>query len=155
MKFSKKSEYALRALIELTGEYGRSLLQRHQIAERQKIPVEFLEQILLALKNAGLLASRRGVSGGYTLIKAPEEVTLGQVIRILDGPLAPIACVSKTAYQKCSDCPYAEKSSCPIQGAMLGVRNAIADILDNYTLRDFANQTIPNAPREEDRDARA
>jgi Rrf2 family protein len=151
MKFSKRSEYALRALLELTGEYGRSLLQRHQIAERQNIPVEFLEQILLALKNAGLLASRRGVSGGYALIKAPEEITLGQVIRILDGPLAPIACVSKTAYQKCSDCPYAAKSSCPIQGVMLGVRNAIADILDNYTLRDFANQSAPCPSSQEDR----
>ena len=139
MRFSKKSEYALRALIELTAQYGQALLQRHEIAQRQNIPVEFLEQILLTLKNAGLLASRRGVSGGYSLIKSPREITLGQVIRILDGPLAPIGCVSKTAYQKCSDCPYAEKTNCPIQNVMLGVRNAIADILDNYTLSDFAS----------------
>ena len=76
-------------------------MQRHEIAERQNIPVEFLEQILLALKRAGLLASRRGIRGGYSLIKSPDEITLGQVIRILDGPLAPISCVSKTAYQKC------------------------------------------------------
>lgn len=141
MRFSKKSEYALRALIELTAHYKRSLLQRHEIAERQNVPIEFLEQILLTLKNAGLLASKRGVTGGYSLIKPPDEITLGQVIRLLDGPLAPIACVSKTAYQKCSDCPYAEKPSCPIQQVMLGVRNAIADILDNYTLSDFARQT--------------
>lgn len=143
MKFSKKSEYGLRALIELTEHYGGRLLQRHDIAARQHIPVEFLEQILLSLKNAGLLASRRGVSGGYTLIKPPEHITLGQVIRILDGPLAPIACVSKTAYQKCHDCPYAGENAshgCPIQGVMLNVRNAIADILDNYTLKDFAEQ---------------
>jgi len=122
MKFSKKSEYALRALIELTAQYGQPHLQRHEIAKRQQIPIEFLEQILLTLKNAGLLGSRRGVTGG-----------------ILDGPLAPISCVSKTAYQKCSDCPYTEKKSCPIQNAMLGVRNAIADILDNYKLSDFAS----------------
>ena len=140
MKFSKKSEYALRALLELTAQYGRALLQRHEIAKRQHIPIEFLEQILLALKNAGLLASRRGVSGGYSLIKPPDEITLGQVIRVLDGPLAPIGCVSKTAYQKCSDCPYAKKGSCPIQDVMGGVRNAIAEILDNYTLKDFAGQ---------------
>ena len=140
MKFSKKSEYALRALLELTAQYGRALLQRHEIAKRQHIPIEFLEQILLALKNAGLLASRRGVSGGYSLIKPPDEITLGQVIRILDGPLAPIGCVSKTAYQKCSDCPYVKKGSCPIQDVMGGVRNAIAEILDNYTLKDFAGQ---------------
>jgi Rrf2 family protein len=138
MKFSKKSEYALRALIELTAHYGQVLVQRHDIAHRQNIPIEFLEQILLALKNAGLLASRRGVSGGYALIKPPEEITIGQVIRILDGPLAPIGCVSKTAYQKCSDCAYADKPVCPIQSVMLEVRNAIAGILDNYTLRDFA-----------------
>jgi Rrf2 family protein len=141
MKFSKKSEYALRALIELTAQYKRSLLQRHEIAERQNIPIEFLEQILLTLKNAGLLASKRGVTGGYSLIKHPDEITLGQVIRLLDGPLAPIGCVSKTAYQKCNDCPYAEKSSCPIQQVMHGVRNVIADILDNYTLSDFARQS--------------
>ncbi|WP_447976848.1 RrF2 family transcriptional regulator [Candidatus Nitrospira bockiana] len=152
MRFSKKSEYGLRALIELTAHYGRTLLQRQEIAGRQHIPIEFLEQILLALKNAGLLASRRGVSGGYTLIKPPDEITLGQVIRILDGPLAPIACVSKTAYQKCSDCPYAEDKTpgaCPIQGVMLNVRNAIADILDNYTLSDFAKQSgaLSHAPR--------
>ena len=138
MKLSKKSEYGLRALLELTQVYGKETLQRQQIAERQHIPVEFLEQILLALKRAGLLASRRGIKGGYTLIKSPDEITLGQVIRILDGPLAPIACVSKTAYQKCRDCPYASKLHCPLQDAMGEVRNAIADILDHYTLNDFA-----------------
>ena len=140
MKFSKKSEYGLRALIELTGQYGKALLQRNEIAQRQKIPVEFLEQILLTLKNAGLLSSRRGVGGGYALIKSPNDISLGQVIRALDGPLAPINCVSKTAYQKCRDCPYAklEEHACPIQHVMMNVRNAIADILDNYTLSDFA-----------------
>jgi len=138
MRFSKKSEYALRALIELTGQYNRKLLQRREIGKRQNIPIEFLEQILLTLKNAGLLTSRRGVGGGYSLLKSPDSVTLGQVIRILDGPLAPIGCVSKTAYQKCKECPYADTKNCPIQHVMLGVRNAIAEILDNYTLSDFA-----------------
>jgi Rrf2 family protein len=139
MKFSKRSEYGLRALIELTAHYGKAPLQRHQIAKRQHIPIEFLEQILLALRNAGLLASRRGVSGGYRLLKSPDEITLGAVIRILDGPLAPIGCVSKTAYQKCHDCPYAEKPNCPVQHVMGEVRNAIAGVLDHYTLRDFAD----------------
>jgi Rrf2 family protein len=139
VKLSKKSEYGLRALLELTLVYGTATLQRHDIAVRQHIPVEFLEQILLALKRAGLLASRRGMKGGYTLIKSPEEITLGQVIRILDGPLAPISCVSKTAYQKCRDCPYAEKARCPVQQIMGTVRDAIAGILDHYTLADFAS----------------
>lgn len=141
MKFSKKSEYGLRALIELTTAYDKDPLRRHQIAERQKIPIVFLEQILLALKHAGLLASTRGASGGYALIKPPSKVTLGQVIRILDGPLAPIGCVSKTAYRKCDDCPYAKKAYCPLQNVMGGVRNAIADILDNYSLEDFISGT--------------
>jgi Rrf2 family cysteine metabolism transcriptional repressor len=137
MRFSKKSEYALRALIELTMAYGGTPVRRHQIAGRQNIPIVFLEQILLALKHAGLLASARGAQGGYALIKPPTKVTLGQVIRILDGPLAPIGCVSKTAYKKCRDCPYAKKAYCPLQAAMGEVRNAIADILDNYSLEDF------------------
>lgn len=138
MKFSKKSEYGLRALLELALHYNERLIQRHEIGQRQRIPVEFLEQILLALKRAGFLASRRGIHGGYELIKPPKEITLGQVIRLLDGPLAPIACVSKTAYQKCHDCPYAKKEFCPLQDAMGEVRNAIASILDNYTLQDFS-----------------
>lgn len=141
MKFSKKSEYGLRALIELTEGYGKDPIPRHQIAERQHIPIVFLEQILLALKHAGLLASTRGASGGYALIKPPSKVTLGQVIRTLDGPLAPIGCVSKTAYKKCHDCPYARKAYCPLQDVMGGVRNAIADILDNYSLEDFISGT--------------
>jgi Rrf2 family transcriptional regulator, cysteine metabolism repressor len=136
MRFSKKSEYGLRALIELTKNYGHPIT-RQQIGGRQNVPVVFLEQILLRLKHAGLLASTRGIQGGYELIKAPSTVTLGQVIRILDGPLAPIACVSKTAYQKCQDCPYVKKANCPLQDVMGDVRNAIADILDNYTLEDL------------------
>ena len=140
MKFSKKSEYGLRALIELTATYGGEPLRRKQIAERQNIPVVFLEQILLALKHAGLLASTRGASGGYALIKPPAKVTLGRVIRTLDGPLAPIACVSRTAYQKCHDCPYAKKAYCPLQDVMGEVRNAIAGILDNYSLEGFLSR---------------
>jgi len=138
MKLSKKSEYGLRALLELTMAHGQPALQRQDIATRQHIPIEFLEQILLALKRAGLLSSRRGLKGGYRLIKPPKDITLGQVIRILDGPLAPICCVSKTAYQKCDDCPYADHARCPVQDVMGTVRDAIAGILDNYSLADFA-----------------
>ena len=137
MKFSRKSEYGLRALIELTKAYDQPALRRSDIAETQQIPVAFLETILLELKRAGLLGSRPGVQGGYRLIKRPEDVSLGQVIRILDGPLAPIACVSQTAYQTCRDCPYAEDRECPIQGVMFEVRNAVANVLDRYTLKAF------------------
>jgi Rrf2 family transcriptional regulator, cysteine metabolism repressor len=139
MKLSKKSEYGLRALLELTLAHGSTTLQRHEISDRQHIPIEFLEQILLMLKRAGLISSRRGAKGGYALIKQPKDITLGQVIRILDGPLAPIGCVSKTAYQKCHDCPYTDKVRCPVQQVMGTVRDAIAGILDHYTLADFAS----------------
>lgn len=138
MRLSKKSEYGLRALLELTLAHGTVTLQRRDIAARQHIPIEFLEQILLALKRAGLLSSRRGAKGGYTLIKQPKDISLGHVIRILDGPLAPIGCVSKTAYQKCAECPYVNNAQCPVQHVMGAVRDAIAGILDNYTLKDFA-----------------
>lgn len=137
MKFSKKSEYALRALIELTSHYRQELVQRQEIAARQHIPLEYLEHILLSLKHAGLITSKRGVSGGYTLIKDPAHITLGQIIRLLDGPLAPISCVSKTAYQKCADCPYASTRYCPLQDVMSAVRNAVAGILDHYNLKHF------------------
>lgn len=137
MRFSKKSEYGLRAMIELTQQYGQGMVQRKILADRQKIPLGFLEMILLSLKNAGLIGSRRGLNGGVFLIRSPQEITLGQIIRTLDGPLAPIACVSQTAYQKCLDCPHAETATCPIQGIMLDVRNAIASILDHYSLEDF------------------
>lgn len=140
MRFSKKSEYALRALLELTEAYGQRPVRRSDIAERQRIPLGFLESILLQLKHAGVLGSRPGVDGGFRLIKKPEQISLGSVIRALDGPLAPIPCVSQTAYQTCQDCPYADAPQCPIKIPMLGVRNAIAGVLDHYTLKDFAQQ---------------
>jgi len=149
MRFSKKSEYALRALLELTNSYEREILPRAQLAETLKIPAGFLEGILLTLKHAGILASRRGVDGGFKLLKPPSSITLGQIIRILDGPLAPIACVSQVAYQKCEGCPYTVKQACPIQNVMLEVRNAIAGILDHYTLEDFARSAVaPSAKKE-------
>ena len=141
MRFSKKSEYGLRALLELTKRYDGDVVSRVQLSESLKIPVGFLEGILLTLKNAGIVASRRGIEGGFKLLKPPTSITLGQIIRILDGPLAPIGCVSQIAYQKCVDCPYRLKQACPIQSVMLEVRNAIAGILDHYSLEDFAKTT--------------
>lgn len=135
MRLSKKGEYAIRALIEIGLESLRPdpvLLQISLIARRTKIPEKFLEQILLTLKNGGILKSKRGVEGGYSLNKTIDEITLGAVIRMLDGPLAPISCVSVTAYRPCT-CP--DEETCGLRLAMLEVRNAIAGILDAYTLR--------------------
>lgn len=139
MRLSKKSEYGLRAMIELTRSFGRGVVQRRFLSEQQGIPLGFLEVILLQLKSSGLIGSRRGKNGGVFLMKPPREVTLGKIIRTLDGPLAPIGCVSQTAYRKCEDCPYGETATCPIQKVMLDVRNAIASVLDHYSLEDFAN----------------
>ena len=138
MRLSKKSEYGLRAMIELTRGFGRGVVQRRFLSEEQGIPLGFLEIILLQLKNSGLVGSRRGKNGGVFLLKPPREITLGQIIRTLDGPLAPIGCVSQTAYRKCEDCPYEATATCPIQKVMLDVRNAIASVLDHYSLEDFA-----------------
>lgn len=138
MKLSKRGEYGLRALIELaeaqrSPESEGGVVQIKDIAERQGIPAKFLEQILLTLKNAGLLHSRMGVGGGYYLARPPGEISLGAVVRVLDGPLAPIRCVSQTAYEPCG-CP--DEETCGLRLTMLDVRNAIAEILDRTTLAD-------------------
>ena len=107
------------------------------MAAREQIPVKFLEQILLTLKNAGLVNSRLGSSGGYYLTKPADQVSLGQIIRILDGPLAPIRCVSQMAYEKCA-CP--DEETCGLRMVMLDVRNAISGILDHTSLADVARR---------------
>jgi Rrf2 family protein len=134
LRLSKKGEYAVRALVEIGFEAHQrpdSLIQISTVAKRTNIPEKFLEQILLALRNGGVLKSKRGVEGGYSLAKTPKDITLGEVIRLLDGPLAPIPCVSKTAYERCS-CP--DEESCGLRIAMQQVRDSIAGILDGYTL---------------------
>jgi len=138
MRLSKRGEYGLRAMIQLAHpltEGGLPVLQIGQISDLEKIPVKFLEQILLTLKNAGLLQSKRGVTGGYYLARPAEEIMLGQIVRILDGPLAPIRCVSQMAYEPCG-CP--DESSCGLRMVMGAVRNAIANILDGTSLADVS-----------------
>jgi Rrf2 family protein len=150
MKLSKRGEYGLKAMIDLASQdEPTAVTQIKDIAKRQQIPVKFLEQILLTLKNAGLLRSRAGVGGGYYLAKAPAEITLGQVVRTLDGPLAPISCVSQMAYERCV-CD--DESTCGLRLAMLDVRNAIAEILDKTTLADVSTR-VEKAQRTTSRQA--
>lgn len=139
MRLSKRGEYGLRAMIDLAEAHhnGAELVQIKEIAERQQIPVKYLEQILLTLKNAGLLHSKMGLGGGYYLAKPAAEITLGQVFRILDGPLAPVNCVSHMAYEPCG-CP--DEATCGLRMVMFDVRNAIADILDYTSLADVAGR---------------
>lgn len=138
MKLSKKGEYALRALIELAIHADQGVLRSQALATKENIPAKFLEQILLALKSAGILNSRRGAGGGYTLNRPAEQITLGEVIRLIDGPLAPIRCASKTAPERCS-CP--DESTCGLRHLMLEVRNAVSDIVDHTTLADVCERT--------------
>jgi Rrf2 family protein len=134
MKLSKRGEYGLRAMLDLARcEPETNIVQIREIAQREAIPVKFLEQIMLALKNAGLLHSKMGAGGGYYLSRPAGEITLGQIIRVLDGPLAPIRCVSQTAYESCG-CP--DEETCGLRLVMLDVRDAISQILDHTTLAD-------------------
>jgi Rrf2 family protein len=131
---SRKARYALRALYALADEHTNGPVLIADLAAREKIPHKFLELILLELRNAGILRSKKGKGGGYALARAPHEVTLGQVIRIVDGPLAPIPCVSERAYARCEECVSEE--SCGTRMVMKEVRDAIAKILDGTTLAD-------------------
>lgn len=148
MKLSKKGEYALRALIDLgiAAEVGRPLVQVSELAEKEKIPVKFLEQIMQFLKEQGFVESQRGKFGGYRLSRASSKITVGSVVRSIDGPLAPIGCVSHTAYEKCS-CP--DEVHCGLRMLMLDVRNAIAGILDRYSLADVVEVTLRKMRRDE------
>jgi Rrf2 family protein len=147
VNLSKRGEYALRALIDIgmANELGRALVPIGELALRERIPVKFLEQILLQLKEAGLLQSRRGKKGGYSLARPLRSIKIGEVVRLIDGPLAPIACVSKTAYAPCS-CP--DEDHCGLRMLMLDVRNAIAQILDRHTLAEVVEVTLRKLKRD-------
>ena len=144
MKLSKRSEYGLKALIELAALYGQGVVQGAQMAQKHHISAKFLELILLDLRHAGVVHSRQGVHGGYYLAVPPEQITIGQVVRILDGTIAPIRCVSKMSYERCT-CPDEER--CELRLIMLKVRNAIADILDNISLADVVQNALDHTAR--------
>ena len=131
---SMKSKYAIRALMVLAANEGK-MLQSKTIAKEADAPMKFLESILLELKHQGLVESKRGIFGGYYLAKPSKQIMLGEVIRKIDGMLAPIGCASVTAYQKCDDCT--DEKSCAIRHAMIEVRNAISDVLDKKTLAEM------------------
>jgi Rrf2 family protein len=147
MKLSKKGEYALRSLINfgIAAEVGRSLVQVSELADNEQLPVKFLEQIVQALKEAGFVSSERGKFGGYRLAKPAKQIKIGEIVRLIDGPLAPIRCVSQTAYEKCT-CP--DEEHCGLRMIMLDVRNAIAGILDRYTLADIVEVTLRKLRRD-------
>jgi len=132
---SQKAKYALRALIALArAENPGDVLLISDIAERQRIPKKFLEQILLDLKHHGVVVSRRGKLGGYLLLKKPSEITFGEVLRIIDGPIAPLPCLSRMAYRRCEDC--AEEEACEVRRVFARVAAATRDVRDGTTIAD-------------------
>jgi Rrf2 family protein len=147
MRLTKRGEYALRAMIDLgiAQEAGRDVVQIAEIADHENIPIKFLEAILVQLKAEGLLDSKRGKHGGYFLARPMDTIRIGNVIRKIEGPLAPIGCVSQNFYEKCS-CP--DEEHCGLRMLMLDVRNAIADILDNYSLAQVVEVTLRKMRRD-------
>ena len=147
MKISKRGEYALRSLIDLgiASELGWPMLQISELASKEKLPIKFLEQIFTQLKTAGYVSSRRGKFGGYSLSRPMNQIKFGAVIRLIDGPLAPIRCVSQTSYARCS-CP--DEIHCGLRILMFDVRNAISTILDRYTLADIVGITLRKYRRD-------
>jgi Rrf2 family protein len=139
---SRKSKYAIKALIALAEHGGEEPVRIADLARDQQIPPKFLELILLELRNQGILRSRKGKGGGYLLARDPGAIYLGQIVRMFDGPLAPVPCASQTAYVPCSDCP--NEAVCGVHLAMKEVRDATAKILDGTNLSQLLRQ-IRNA----------
>jgi Rrf2 family protein len=135
---TRKSKYGLKAMLVLAEEAESGPLLISELADRQQLPKKFLEAILLELKRHGLLHSKKGKGGGYFLGRKPTEITVGQVIRVLEGPLALTPCVSVTAYRKCDEC--LDEKTCGVRLAMKEVRDATARILDNTTLASLNAQ---------------
>src|ERR1019366_4188241 len=134
---SSRARYATRALLDLSLREPNKAVLIQDIAERQEIPLKFLQQMLATLKVAGLLVSRMGPGGGYSLARPPEEVTLGEVIRATDGMIAPISCVSKNRYKECG-CPNPD--TCVLREAFGAVRDAMSDVLDTTTFADLRDR---------------
>ncbi|PZQ17819.1 MAG: Rrf2 family transcriptional regulator [Ancylobacter novellus] len=131
---TQKAKYALKALLALArAQEGRPSSIR-DLAARETIPQSFLEQILIELRRAGVVESRRGKEGGYLLARSPSEVRLGQVLRIIDGPLAPLPCLSRTAYRRCPDC--ADEAACTVRRIFEDMYEATVEIMDRTTLAD-------------------
>lgn len=143
LMLSQKCKYALQALMVLARENGDKLLLVSEIAERENLPKKFLEAILLELNRNGLVRSRRGRGGGYALAKPADLITFGQVVRIMDGPLAPLACVSINYYRRCDECR--DEQACEIRRVMRRVRDAIANELDGTSLaKAVAEEKLPS-----------
>lgn len=142
---TKKGKYGLKALVHLAGRPPGEATLVSDIAVSNDIPKKFLDTILGELRNAGLVNSKKGKGGGYTLAKPAHEIKVGHIVRVLDGPLAPIQCASVTSYRRCEDCP--DEKHCSVRLIMLEARNAIADVLDKRTLAEMRALAESGSPR--------
>lgn len=132
---TKKAKYGLKAMVDLARlDPGRSTFVA-EVAERNAIPKKFLDAILGELRNAGMLSSKKGKAGGYMLARSADSITVGAIIRALDGPLAPITCASRSAYTPCDDCKDVE--ACQVRLMMVEVRDAISQVLDERSLAEM------------------
>ena len=136
MKISFKGDYALKTILELSISYNKGLIQIKDIAKRQDIPLKYLEQIVSQLRSAGYLITQRGSKGGVGLAKAPEKITIGEIVRLMEGPTSPISCVSTTARTKC-----AFEKVCVFRDVWLDVKNKINEIVDNTTFADMVKKS--------------
>jgi Rrf2 family protein len=141
---TNKGKYGVKAMVYLAGlEAGRTA-QIAEIAQRNNISKKFLDAILLELRKAGMLRSKKGPGGGYALAKPAGAIKVGAVIRALDGPIAPIGCASQSAFRPCQDCEDAE--SCVVRWVMRDVRDAVAAVVDNTTIADLASRAAAYRP---------
>jgi len=131
---SQKARYAFKALIALSRSGPNVSRQARDLATAEQIPQSFLEQILLELRRAGLVGSRRGRDGGHVLLKDPAKITLGQVLRLIDGPVAPLTCLSRTAYRRCDDC--ADEAACGLRGVFAQAYGATLEVLERVSIAD-------------------
>lgn len=135
---SKKTRYALKALVVLGKHYGEAPIQISRIAAEEHIPKKFLEQILLDLRNAGLLYSKKGSGGGYGLVKDPAEISVVQILRLTGGPVALLPCVSLNFYQRCDECENEE--TCGVRDVFVEVRDATVKILTETSIADVISR---------------
>jgi len=136
MRISTKGDYATRALQDLAFHYGSGPIPIEKIAGRQSLPVRYLEQLLLTLKRAGLLQSKRGVNGGYSLAKSPDQITLGEILRSVDGPIEPIYCLGEAPRDQC-----AQETACALREVWGEVHRAVTEIVDRTTLQDVCDRS--------------
>lgn len=140
MKLSTRGDYATRALLELSTSEGPMALSVHSLARRTGISEKYLEQIMLRLREAQVVRSRRGAHGGYELAREASALTVGEVVRLMDGPLAPSPCASQSAHVPCPAYRCPTEEGCVLRALWTDVREAIADVLDNTTFADLANR---------------